>query len=115
MELSLEHRGSADIIQLKGRIDINGAEDVEAYFNEYLAGRSGPPHLVADLSEVDFISSTGLRVFVTLLKTVQGLKGKLALFGLGVAAEEVFAFSGFDKVFTICQDEGEAVAAVAGN
>lgn len=72
----------------------------------------GTPHLAIDLSQLDYISSAGLRVLLVVAKKVQQAKGKVVLFGLGPNVREVFSISGFDKIFAIRDDAAAALAAV---
>ncbi|MCI0606294.1 STAS domain-containing protein, partial [bacterium] len=64
-----------EIIRVSGRIDPSTSIQFEEEMNSILS--SGAVKLVLNLSDVDFISSTGLRVFLTVLKRVKAEKGDL--------------------------------------
>ena len=55
--------------------------------------------LIIDFSEIDFISSKGLRVLVALYKQLNGRK--MVLTGANSSVMEIFRISGFLKVFDI--------------
>ena len=110
MEFAQEQAGDVVIAKLTGRLDSSAAQPAEESFVQVLAG--GTPHLVIDLSNLEYISSAGLRVLLVVAKKVQQAQGKLVLFGLVPNVREVFSISGFDKIFSIRDDAASAVAAV---
>jgi len=110
MEFAHEQAGDVVIVKLAGRLDSGAAQPAEESFTRVLAG--GTPHLAVDLSDLQYISSAGLRVLLVVAKKVQQAKGKVVLFGLGLNVREVFSISGFDKIFLIQSDSTSAVAAL---
>jgi anti-anti-sigma factor len=110
MEFAHEQAGDVVIVKLAGRLDSGAAQPAEESFTRVLAG--GTPHLAIDLSNLQYISSAGLRVLLVVAKKVQQAKGKVVLFGLGPNVREVFSISGFDKIFAIQSDSASAVAAL---
>jgi anti-anti-sigma factor len=109
MEFAHEQSGDVMIVRLAGRLDSGTAQSAEESFTQVLA--SGEPHLVIDMSKLEYISSAGLRVLLVIAKKVQQAKGKVALFGLADNVREVFSISGFDRIFSIQADAEAAVAA----
>jgi anti-anti-sigma factor len=109
MEFAQEEAGGVTIARLAGRLDSGAAQPAEEAFTRLLAG--GAAHLAIDLSKLAYISSAGLRVLLVVAKKVQQANGKLVLFGLVDNVREVFAISGFDKIFAIRAGAAEAVAA----
>jgi len=110
VEFAQEQAGDVVIAKLAGRLDSSAAQPAEESFAQVLAG--GTPHLVIDLSNLEYISSAGLRVLLVVAKKIQQAQGKLVLFGLVPNVREVFSISGFDKIFSIRDDAESAVAAV---
>jgi anti-anti-sigma factor len=110
MEFAQEAAGDVTIVKLAGRLDSGAAQSAEDNFTRVLG--AGMPRLVVDLSGLEYISSAGLRVLLVAAKKVQQAKGKMVLFGLVPNVREVFAVSGFDKIFAIQADADTAVAAV---
>ena len=62
-------------------------------------------------SDVEFLSSAALGKLITLDKKVKMAGGKLKLSNIRPEIYEVFAITRLNKLFTIYDDEGEAVAA----
>ena len=109
MEFAQEQSGDVLIVKLSGRLDSGTAQTAEESFTRVLAG--GAIYLAIDMSQLDYISSAGLRVLLVVAKKVQQAKGKVVLFGLVRNVREVFSISGFDRIFTIEPDMAAAVAA----
>jgi anti-anti-sigma factor len=109
MEFAHEQSGDVVTVRLAGRLDSGTAQSAEESFAQVLAG--GAPHLVVDMSKLEYISSAGLRVLLVMAKKVQQTNGKVALFGLAANVREVFSISGFDRIFSIEADAEAAVAA----
>ncbi len=110
MDIVQERDGEVVIVKLKGRFDSSAASSAEAGFAAALGDE--PPHVAIDFTELDYISSAGLRVLLILAKRVQQTQGKVALFGLLDNVREVFSVSGFDRIFAIAADRAAAIATV---
>lgn len=110
MEFAQEQAGDVVIVKLSGRLDSSTASPTEESFTRLLA--SGSLHLAVDLSNLEYISSAGLRVLLVVARKLQQAKGKVVLFGLVPNVREVFQISGFDRIFAIEPDMAAAVAAV---
>jgi anti-sigma B factor antagonist len=109
MEFAHDQAGEVAIVKLTGRLDSSTAQPTEENFVQMLG--SGTPRLAIDMSQLEYISSAGLRVLLVVAKKVQQAKGKMVLFGLVPNVREVFSVSGFDKIFAIHPDAAAAVAA----
>jgi anti-sigma B factor antagonist len=102
--------GNALIVRpLEARFDAAGAPQFKASVAEMI--QRGEQTIVLDLSEVDFIDSSGLGALVSLLKRMAP-KGTLAVCGLREAAFNMFRLTRMDKVFSIYSTRSEALAAV---
>lgn len=84
---------------LNGRLDTFSSqqcrEDLEPLFAN--AGKK----LVLDCANLEFISSSGLRVFVELVKKVGEEHGELSLQNLNDDVHNIFVIAGFAKRFNI--------------
>ncbi len=111
MEAIESRSGKVAIIDVRGRVDSNTARA----FEEKLLGAvsSAQPVLVVDCTELDYVSSAGLRVLLMAAKKVKAAKGKLALCGLKPHVQEVFDVSGFSSIFAIHAAREAALAAVS--
>jgi len=106
MELKTSKIGDVITIILTGRIDANVAPDIEQKMLSLIS--EGTCELVADLSDVIFISSAGLRALITALKEAKRKQGDLRLAGVKGRVLEVFDITGFSNIFQIYADAEES-------
>lgn len=107
MEISEKTINDIEIVFINGRLDAYNSNLVEKKLDELI--ESGRIKIVTDLSGVEYISSSGLRVMLSSLKKLNTLGGTLKLSSLQPYVMEVFEIAGFTKLFQIYSDEQEAV------
>lgn len=110
LEITLETENAVQVLKMIGRLDSNTSPQLE----KDLLGRvnEGGAQLVVDFTQLDYISSAGLRVLLMAAKRSKQTNGKLALCCLKDHIREVFEISGFFGILTICPSRAEAVAAM---
>jgi anti-anti-sigma factor len=64
------------LIILIGRLDIVGTCDIETKFNDYCAGDN--IRVVADLSNVNYLASIGIRLLMTVATSLKSRAGMMA-------------------------------------
>jgi len=89
-------------IQVEGRIDTTNYNEFENAMNELF--EQNIRHILLDCSALDYISSSGLRVFLTAQKHLLTIKGSLSLYALQPMIQEIFSISGFQSIFSIFPD-----------
>ena len=84
---------------LVGRLDTPAAVEVTREIQPLLdhADRT----LVLDCSEMTYISSSGLRIFLTIRKAAAAAGGKVIVKGLSREIRQVFMMTGFLQLFEI--------------
>ncbi|MBP3953306.1 STAS domain-containing protein [Bacillus suaedae] len=65
--------------------------------------------VTVDLSDVQYIDSTGLGIFIGVFKAMHAHKGRLMLVGMSERVERLFTITGLDEVITI-EKKGEGLA-----
>jgi anti-anti-sigma factor len=98
-------------LTISGRVDGMTSPDVQRRIDELIL--DGKRLLVANLEETSFISSAGLRVFLTAQKELKKVGGELVLYKIAAPVLPVFMTSGFDKLFRIISSEQELNAVLA--
>ncbi|BBU58015.1 anti-sigma factor antagonist [Mameliella alba] len=99
MRLTTDHRDGVDIIRVDAaRIDAAVAIQFKDRMREILGNEK--PRYVLDLSQVDFIDSSGLGAIVAAMKLMPK-GGKLELAGLRPAVDKVFRMTRMDSIFAI--------------
>jgi len=96
-------------LNLKGRIDSMSSPEIDRQIKELIL--SGDRILVANFEEINYISSAGLRVFLSAQKQLKKVDGKMILYKLSPNVLEVFKLSGFVQFFTIFSNKDEVDSA----
>lgn len=97
MEITIEH-GKEMVIHFKGRLDTVSSLDV----SKKLEKEEIKEELVIfDMKETEYISSAGLRLLISLKKTLAQENKSLEIHSLNDVCKEVFKVTGFDKVLTV--------------
>lgn len=89
------------------RIDAAAALRFKEAMRE-ITGASGAPHVVLDLSRVEFIDSSGLGAIVAVMKLMGNTK-RLDLAGLTPTVDKVFRLTRMDSIFTIHADVSDVL------
>ena len=89
-------------------MDTGTSPEAEKYVNSLLD--DGANNMVMNLEELDFISSTGLRVILSTGKKLMGSGGKLTLCNPNITVNDVLKMSGFNRMFGVYESEEEALA-----
>eukprot|EP00831_Metopus_contortus_P023536 TRINITY_DN20743_c0_g1_i2.p3 TRINITY_DN20743_c0_g1~~TRINITY_DN20743_c0_g1_i2.p3 ORF type:complete len:111 (-),score=26.50 TRINITY_DN20743_c0_g1_i2:197-529(-) len=95
------------VIKVSGRMDASNASLFEEEVKKLLA--EGNKNLIAELENLEYISSAGLRSILSAGKLVKAENGSLKLCSLSGIVLEVFEISGFDTIFQIYESIEEAV------
>lgn len=111
MHISQEQQNGIVVVAPRGRVDSTTASALDAHLME--VSKAAQPRIVVDFAEVEYISSAGLRVMLTLAKRVRDAKGALVICSLGDAVKQVFELAGFLPLFSIEGSRDGAVRAVA--
>ena len=78
MEISkIREEQEAVILAVKGRLDSVAAPEFSKQIDDLI--NQGETRVVLDLSELDYISSAGLRCIQVIAKNLEGKKGKVVL------------------------------------
>lgn len=98
MEYRLEPLGTTLRLVLKGSMYV---EDASKLRQDALAAMEGTAcsRVEVDLSQLDYIDSSGLGVFISLHKRCARKGGTLAVRGLSGTVKELFEITRLDKVF----------------
>ena len=99
MELYHEKKGDNLIITIKGRLDAGTTPEAEKAIRKII--EEGNARLLFNLSDLEYLSSVGLRVILWVTKEIAAKKGKLVLCALNQYVMEIFEVSGFDRLIPI--------------
>lgn len=107
MEINISKVGAVNVVEISGRLDTSNYNTANEFFDELISKKE---KLIAiNLSNLNYVSSSGLRVFLSVLKKAKAIGGNIAIFGLQEKIAEVFEISGFNTLFIITDNQNEAI------
>jgi anti-anti-sigma factor len=107
MEITETQHPTATVLALSGRLDGLASPALEQRIDAALA--SGAKALVLDLSALAYVSSAGLRVFLSAAKKFKTAGGRATFVALPASVREVFELSGFLTVLDVRADLASAL------
>ena len=108
MEIGDTRFGDAVVLHPKERIDQNSADDFQAALLEAI--ESGAKAVIVDFSDVEYISSIGLRSLMIAAKKSKSVDVTLGVTNLQATVEEIFVISHFSFVVTVFDSLRDGVA-----
>jgi anti-sigma B factor antagonist len=109
LEIEFSQDGDACIVTLQGEVDIYTAPALRERLIE--ASETDCSTVVVDMTEVDFIDSSGLGVLVSALKRVRENDGQMRIVTAKEPILRIFRITGLDRVFELSPTLPEAVGA----
>lgn len=96
MKIQIENLENSVLATLTGSLDTDAAMQAES---QLLAIE--PTDITLDCTAVDYIASSGLRLFLQLVKRARSVGKKVALRGVQPSVMEILKVTHFDQMFTI--------------
>lgn len=97
MTITKSSEGSALTLVVAGRLDTSTAPQLEAELKQSIEGVT---NLVFDFTDLDYLSSAGLRVLLSAQK-VMNKQGEMVVRNVNDTIREVFDITGFAELLTI--------------
>ena len=110
MEFNARKEERALVLSVKGRMDATTSPEFEKEIMELI--NQGEKDFIIDLSELDYISSAGLRSILSTVKKLKVKEGKLFLAALKGVVKEVFEISGFSTIIPIYESVESALSEI---
>jgi len=98
------------VAYLHGRLDVAVSGEVEEQLMKILEAKA-IKHLLLNMSDVEYMSSSGFRVMIALLRKLKDLKGSLKLCCVRPAVKRIFDVIELTSLFDMFETEEEALAA----
>jgi anti-anti-sigma factor len=102
--------GGITNIKLSGRMDVQGAQEIDLKFTGYTAQQRS---VIVDLSGVNFLASIGIRTLLMAAKAVSGRGGKIVLLNPDDNVTKVLEMAGIDTMIPISRSFDDARLAVS--
>ena len=108
MEITTKELKRVDVVTVSGRVDSATAPDLEKVLRAIV--NEGRFRICLDLEGLEYISSGGIKVLISILKTCKRWnRGDLRLASMSPRIAEVFDLAGLTPLFSIYSDAVEAV------
>jgi anti-anti-sigma factor len=98
MEITKNYNDKELTLSVEGRIDTITSQDLE---NEINAEMGSFDSLIMDFTDLEYISSAGLRVLISTQKKLKGDDISFVIKNVNDAVGEIFRMSGFNKILKI--------------
>ncbi|MFA5479536.1 MAG: STAS domain-containing protein [Candidatus Muiribacteriota bacterium] len=98
-------------IKLTGKLIYDTEEEVNLTFEEII---SLEKNILLDLSDLNYINSSGLGIFINLLKNIKKINRRLVIINPGAEVRMLFEITSLDKMFEIVNTIDEAKCLISG-
>ena len=98
MEIKKEYNDNELTLSVEGRIDTITSQDLVKEINKELGNFNS---LILDFTDLEYISSAGLRVLIATQKKLKADDIPFVIKNVNDTVNEIFKMSGFDKILKI--------------
>lgn len=98
----LEKTETLNRVALHGRLDSAGVDEVEVKFNAALS--PSRRNAIVDMTQVEFLASTGIRMLLTVAKILNRSGSRLVLLGPTTLVAETLRHSGLESFLPVAAD-----------
>jgi len=99
MEVKINKQDNVTTVVLSGRLDTPAAAEVSKEIEGVIADAKGT--IILDCKELSYISSSGLRIFLTLRKAAAAQGGNVIVKAMNDEIRNIFVMTGFLNLFQI--------------
>jgi anti-sigma B factor antagonist len=99
MEVTINRQDDKTIVVFTGRLDTPSSQEVSNALEPVVADAKGT--IILDCKDLDYISSSGLRIFLTVRKAAAAQGGTVIVKGMNSSIRSIFMMTGFLNLFQI--------------
>ena len=99
MEVKINRQGNEAVAEFIGRLDTPASQEIAKDMESLKADASGT--VILECSQLSYISSSGLRIFLGLRKAAAEKGGKVIVRNISPEIRSVFMMTGFLNLFEI--------------
>ena len=108
MNVTINEKQGIIIVTLEGNLDTNTSPEVETELNKLI--EPDGVKLIINLSQTNYVSSAGLRIFLATAKKLTAKQGVFKLCAPNDVVKEVLDISGFSSILDVKATEEDAIA-----
>jgi anti-sigma B factor antagonist len=109
MEIKEQKQGDVMIVTIDDHLDTAAAPSFEQRLLGLIDG--GEHKIVVDCSQLEYVNSAGLKVFLIAAKKLEPLAGQLIVCSLSPSVLMIFEMIGFTRIMKIAPSREDAVRA----
>jgi anti-sigma B factor antagonist len=110
MEINVKSNGQVTVVEIAGDIDSNTAPQAQERVLPLVQPGS---KILLDMSGVEYMSSAGLRMLLSMYRQISRGDGGIVLVGLSEEIKDTMSVTGFLNFFVNCDTVDEGLQALA--
>lgn len=110
MTVECSGRGAVAVVKVAGRMDAESAPRFDQACQTAMDG--GAAHIVVDVADLQYVSSMGLRSFLSFAKALQKAGGTMPLCGMRGLVKEVFDLTHLTPLFPMFDSTEAAIESI---
>lgn len=100
-------KGDVLVLQISGRLDAISSPNAEKKIFDLIT--TGKNKVLMNFSNVDYLSSAGMRLLLRTTKKLKSLSGKLVICDVSPNVMDVLKMSGFDHFIVLSKNQDDAL------
>ncbi|ADK30646.1 STAS domain-containing protein [Brachyspira pilosicoli] len=108
MSLNIEDKGKAKVVKLEGKLDVNLSVSIESELDALI--ESGSINLILEISKVEYLSSSGIRVFINMMRKIKDKNGRLVLASVPDVIKKILKTVDLEDLFEVFDSVDDALA-----
>lgn len=107
MDIKINYVEGIGVISIGGELDAQSSPEITQFFNKQIA--ESTQNFVADLQELAYSSSAGIRIFLGMARESRSNGGDLRIAAVQPQVYKIFKLSKFDRIVKIFPSIDEAI------
>ncbi len=107
MDLTVDEFGDVRAVRISGNLDTQTSPVAQKQLIQLID--NGATKILVDFEDLNYISSTGLRMLLVAHSRLEGTSGQLRICNPNTIVREVFDTSGFSDIFSVYGSQAEAL------
>ncbi len=107
MEFKVDELGDVRAVRITGNLDTQNSPGAQEQLIRLID--NGATKILIDFEDLNYISSSGLRMLLVAVKRLEATSGQLRVCNANKTVQEVFEVSGFANIFSVYGSKTEAL------
>ncbi|WP_295162556.1 STAS domain-containing protein [uncultured Brachyspira sp.] len=108
MNLNIQDKGKVKVVSLAGKLDVNLSVSIESELEQLV--ESGSVNLILELSGIEYLSSSGIRVFISIMRKIKDKNGRLVLAQVPDIIKKILKTVELEDLFEVYDNVDDAAA-----